>query len=75
MTPKSMGLGESSTKPAIERPNLSETAMQASGLIITLVQEAATLAPCAELKEAATVALIIFNTIQVYNNFNLVWPQ
>ena len=69
MSPKSMG--ESSAKPAIERPghntNLSETALHASSLIMSLVQEAAMLAPCAELKQAAAVALVIFDTIQVYN--------
>jgi hypothetical protein len=73
MAPKSMG--ESSTKPVIERPghntNWSESAMHASSLVISLVQEAATLAPCAELKQAAAVALIIFDTIQVYNNFGM----
>jgi hypothetical protein len=64
-----MAMGESS-KHAIQRPahdtNLSGTTMHATGLIISLVKEAAAFAPCAELKQAAAVALIIFDTIQVY---------
>jgi hypothetical protein len=76
MAPDSMG---ESSKFAIDRPghntNLRETTMHASSLIISLVQEAATLAPCAELKQAAAVALIIFETIQVYNFFDLIWLQ
>ena len=64
-----MAMGQSSKHAIIQRPghetNMRETAMQASGLILSLVQEAAALAPCAELKQAAAVALIIFETIQV----------
>ena len=76
MAPELKGLGESSKleHAAIERPgpsrntntNLREATTHASGLIIRLVQEAAAFAPCAELKQAAAVALIIFETIQVY---------
>ena len=54
---------------AIEHPghntNLGEATMHASSLIISLVQEAAALAPFAELKQAAAVTLIIFENIQV----------
>ena len=75
MTPESMG---ESSKHAIERPghntNLGEAAMHASSLILSLVQEAAALAPCAELKQAAAVALVIFQTIQVYDLIEL-WLQ
>jgi hypothetical protein len=67
-------MGESS-RHAIERPghntDLREATMLASGVIISLVKEAAAFAPCAELKQAAAVALIIFETIQVYNLFGL----
>lgn len=63
-------MGESS-RHAIERPghntDLREATMLASGVILSLVKEAAAFAPCAELKQAAAVALIIFETIQVYN--------
>ena len=62
-------MGESPNH-AIERPghntNLREATMLASGVVISLVREAASLAPCAELKQAAAVALVIFDTIQVY---------
>ena len=65
-----MAMAESS-KRGLERSGrnrdntLGEATMQASGLIISLVQEAASYAPSAELQKAATVALIIFQTIQV----------
>ena len=63
-----MAMAESS-KRGLERSSrnntLGEATMQASGLIISLVQEAASYAPCAELQKAAAVALIIFQTIQV----------
>ena len=72
MAPESTG---ESSKHAIERPghstNLGEATMRASGLIISLVQEAAALSPCAELKQAAAVALVIFQTIQVYDLIDL----
>ena len=68
-----MVMGESS-KRAIERSdhnnNLREATMQASSLIISL-EEAVSYAPCAELREAAALALIIFETIQVYILINL----
>ena len=61
-------MGESS-KHAIERPgrgtNFREVTLLGSGVIISLVQEAAAYAPCAELKQAAAVALVIIETIQV----------
>lgn len=73
MPPESMQVGESS-KQAIERPghktNLGEAAMHASSLILSLVKEAAALSPSSELKQAAAVALIIFETIQVYNRID-----
>ena len=70
-----MATGESS-RHAIQRSahsntNLGETAMHASSLVLSLVKEAASLAPCAELKQAAAVALIIFNTIEVYISIDL----
>lgn len=72
MAPESKG---ESSKHAIEPPghntNLGEATMHASTLIISLVYEAAALAPCAELKQAASVALIIFQTIQVYDLIDL----
>ena len=55
--------------------NLGETSMQASSLIISLVQEAASYAPCSELQKAAILVLIIFETIQVYNNLIDLWIQ
>ena len=78
MAPESMPVGEC-LKHAIERHgpgpsrniNFREATMHASSVIISLVQEAAALAPCAELKQAAAIALIIFETIQVYNLFDL----
>jgi hypothetical protein len=74
MAPESKGGGESSKHaidPGHSNTNWRETTMHASGVIISLVREAAALAPSAELKQAATVALIIFETIQVYNFFYL----
>ena len=49
--------------------------MHASSLVISLVKEAAAVAPCAELKQAAAVALVIFETIQVYTNLVDLWLQ
>ena len=72
MAPESLG---ESSKHAIERPghntNLGEATMHASSLIVSLVQEAAALAPFPELKQAAAVALVIFQTIQVYDLIDL----
>lgn len=45
--------------------DLRETTVNASGLILSLVKEAAVLGPCVELKQAAVAALMIFETIQV----------
>ena len=75
IAPEFMPVGESS-KHAIERPgrsntNLGETILHASGSIISLVKEAAALSPSVELKQAAALALIIFDTIQVYNLIDL----
>ena len=64
------------SKHAINHPlrhtDLREATINASGLILSLVQEAAAFAPFAELKEAAAIALIIFETIQVCSFENLV---
>ena len=73
-----MALGESSKHVIGHSSSTSsgETAMHASTLIISLVKEAAAIAPCVELKQAAAVALVIFETIQVYKQFNpLVAPM
>ena len=72
-----MAMGES-LKQSIERPdhntNMGEATMRVSGFVISLVEEAAALATCAELKQAAAVTLIIIETIQVYNLIDL-WLQ
>ena len=62
---------------AIESPlaghntKLGEATMDASSPIISLVREAAELAPYAELRQAASLALTIFETIQVYELIDL----
>ena len=67
------------SKRAIEHSgrnnNLREATMQASSVIISLVEEAASHAPCAELQKAAAAALIIFEAIQVYKNLIDLWLQ
>ena len=70
-----MALVESSKRAIRHSSSTSsgEAAMQASTLIISLVKEAAAIAPCVELQQAAAVALIIFETIQVYNNSIDLW--
>ena len=74
MAPESRGESSKHANGRSGHNTLIEATMQASGVVISLVQEAAALAPCAELKQAAAVALIIFETIQVYNFINL-WLQ
>ena len=68
-----MVMGESS-KRAIERSghdnDLREATTQALSLIISL-KEAASYAPCAALQKVAALALIIFESTQVYNLINL----
>jgi hypothetical protein len=61
-----------SSKTVIERPaiNWRETSPEGSSLIISVVKEAAMLAPIAELKKAACSALLIFKTTQVWTNQN-----
>ena len=67
--PTLLAMGES-LKRAIDRSghnnDLREATSQASSLIISL-KEAASYAPCAKLQKAAAGALIIFESIQVYN--------
>jgi hypothetical protein len=65
MAPESKG--ECSKHAITHNTNLREATVNASGLVLSLVKEAAAFAPCAELKQAAVVALIIFETIQVCN--------
>ena len=65
MSPGSKG---ESSKAIIERPgqrNWRETTMEASSLVLSLVKEAAAFAPIQHLQQAASAALIIFQTIQV----------
>ena len=51
----------------VERPGINwrETSLEGSSLILSVVKEAATLAPIAELKNAACTASLIFKTAQV----------
>ena len=46
--------------------NWREISLEGSSLILSVVKEAATLAPIAELKKAACSALLIFKTTQVW---------
>lgn len=63
---------ESNHQSSKHRPgrntNLRDATLNATDLILDLVKQAANLASCAELREAAAVALIIFETIQVSCN-------
>jgi hypothetical protein len=55
------------TQAVIERPGINwrENSQEGSSIILSVVKEAATLAPIAELKKAACSALLIFKTTQV----------
>jgi hypothetical protein len=68
MAPQSKG----NSKTIIECPGINwrETSLEGSSLIVSVVKEAAMLAPIAELKKAACSALLIFNTIQVRTRKN-----
>ena len=68
-------MGESSRHAIGHGTSTGEAVMHASSLVISLVKEAAAVAPCAELKQAAAVALVIFETIQVYTNVVDLWLQ
>jgi hypothetical protein len=61
-----------SSKTVIDRPciNWRETSPEGSSLILSVVKEAAMLAPFAELKEAACWALLIFKITQVRTSKN-----
>ena len=55
-----------SSKTVIERPGINwRESPEGSSLILSVVKEAAMLAPIAELKKAACSALLIFKTTQV----------
>jgi hypothetical protein len=65
---------------AIERQDRNTNSREATGHAsasgkISLMKEAVDLAPCAELKQAATVALNIFETIQVYSLIDLLFQD
>lgn len=47
-----------------------EASLEGSALILSVVKEAASLSPFAELKKAACVALMILRTIQVWTRKN-----
>ena len=66
-------MGKSSRHAIGHSANTGEVVMHNSSLIISLVKEAAAVASCAELKQAAVVTLVIFETIQVYNNLIDLW--
>ena len=70
-----MAMGESSKHAIGHSTNFGEAAVHASTLILSVVKEAATLAPSSELKQAAALALVIFETIQVYINLIDLWLQ
>ncbi|KAF8800779.1 hypothetical protein BYT27DRAFT_7262615 [Phlegmacium glaucopus] len=59
MAPKSKG-----KKHNTKRPDLIETSRHGSSLILAAVRDAATFAPFSELKQAASVALLVLQTIQ-----------
>lgn len=61
-----------SSKTVIERPGINwrENSAEGSSLILSVVKEAAMLAPIAELKKAACSALLIFKTTQVCTREN-----
>ena len=68
MSPQSKGKNKK-TSSVIERPGinwkLGENPQEGSSLILSVVKEAAMLAPIATLKQAACSALLIFKTTQV----------
>ncbi|KAF8800312.1 hypothetical protein BYT27DRAFT_7342475 [Phlegmacium glaucopus] len=60
MTPESKG----NSSKHDERPGWTEASLNGSALVLSLVKEAATLAPFSELKQAASVALLILQTTE-----------
>ncbi|KAF8809986.1 hypothetical protein BYT27DRAFT_7241063 [Phlegmacium glaucopus] len=61
MAPKSKG---KNSKHKTEPSDWKETSLHGLALILTMVKEAATFAPFSELKQAASVALLVLQTIQ-----------
>jgi len=58
------------SKQNVQRLDWKEASLNGSVLILSVVKEAATFAPFAELKHAASVALFILQTIQVWTRKN-----